>query len=175
MTEIASELRVGQVLTGSVRWATGADGKKQFRVTTELVDGKTGKVTWTDTFDGDVTDPFAVQGQIATRVATALGTVLAKADAQNLAGRPTQNAEAYDLYLKGRSLTGGSASTSRAVAALMERAVVLDSNFVGAWGNLALSLTGLYGSGTRDPVTAKRAKEALDRARPWHPIRPSLT
>jgi serine/threonine-protein kinase len=161
--DIAKELRVEQVLMGKVRWATTAGGVKQFKVTTELVDGTTGKVTWSDAFDGDLSDPFAVQGQIATRVAGALGTVLAPNEAQNLAGRPTDNAEAYDLFLKGRNIVITGAAAARERAALMERAVALDSNFFGAWGWLTQSLISLHEGGTRDPVVARRAKEALDR------------
>jgi len=161
--EIAGELRVEQLLMGKVRWATDANGVKQFKVTTELVDGSTGKVTWSDAFDGDLSDPFAVQGQIAMRVAGALGTVLAPDDAQNLAGRPTDNAEAYDLFLKGRNVQLTGAAAARERAAFMERAVALDSNFVAAWGYLATALVGLHEAGTRDPVVARRAKEALDR------------
>jgi serine/threonine-protein kinase len=162
-TDIAKELRVEQVLMGKVRWATNANGVKQFKVTTELVDGTTGKVTWSDSFDGDLSDPFAVQGQIATRVAGALGTVLAPNEAQDLAGRPTTSAEAYDLFLKGRNIQITGAGAARERAALMERAVALDSNFFAAWGWLTQALVSLHEGGTRDPVVARRAKEALDR------------
>ncbi len=163
-TDIAKELRVEQVLMGKVRWATNASGAKQFKVTTELVDGTTGKVTWSDSFDGDLADPFAVQGQIATRVAGALGAVLADSQTQNLAGRPTQNAEAYDLFLKGKAITGNGAAPAREQAGYMERAVALDSNFAAAWGYLAGALTSSWVGGTRDPAVARRAKEALDKA-----------
>jgi TolB-like protein/tRNA A-37 threonylcarbamoyl transferase component Bud32 len=161
--DIAKELRVDQVLMGSVRWATGANGTRQFKVTTELVDGATGQVTWRETFDGDVSDPFAVQGQIATRVAGALGAALGGSDQTDLAGRPTDNAEAYDLFLKGRAIIQNSAGAARDKATLMERAVALDSNFFQAWGHLAVALANQYGSGTRDPVVARRAREAMDR------------
>jgi serine/threonine-protein kinase len=161
--DIAKELRVDQVLMGSVRWATGADGTRQFKVTTELVDGATGQVTWRETFDGDVSDPFEVQGQIATRVASALGTALGGSDQTDLAGRPTDNAEAYDLFLKGRAIIQNSAGASRDKASLMERAVALDSNFFQAWGHLAVALANQYGSGTRDPVVARRAREAMEK------------
>src|SRR5690606_11507512 len=103
-TDIARELRVDQVLQGSVRWATTSEGVRQIRVTTELVDGETGQVSFRETFDGDVSDPFAVQGRIATRVATALGAALGQSETQDLADRPTENVEAYDLYLKGRAI-----------------------------------------------------------------------
>src|SRR5690606_1085966 len=114
-------------------------------------------------FDGDVRDPFVVQGQIATRVARALGAALGTTERENLAGRPTDNVEAYDLYLQGRAVSLASAGTARERATLMERAVALDSNFVQAWGHLSAALSNLYASGTRDPVVARRAHEAMER------------
>ncbi|MEO5798478.1 MAG: serine/threonine-protein kinase, partial [Gemmatimonadales bacterium] len=161
--EIAGELHVDQVLMGKVRWGQGAGGKRQVRVVTELIDGKTGAVTWRDTFDADTTDAFSLQGRIATGVAVALGTVLQKNEAKSLAGRPTQNAEAYDFYLKANAVRSNSASDMRASANNLEQAVALDSNFARAWGGLASTLSILFYNGTRDPVVGRRAKEALDR------------
>jgi serine/threonine protein kinase/tetratricopeptide (TPR) repeat protein len=164
VTDIARELRVDQVLSGTVRWATGADGVRRFRVNVELVDGSNGEVTWRDSFDGDLSDPFAVQGQIATRVAGALGTVLAAKQVQDLAGRPTTSAEAYDEYLKGKAIRKSSANTSRLAATNFERAVALDSMFAQAWAELAISTTMAFANGTRDPSLARRARFALDKA-----------
>ncbi|MEP6591399.1 MAG: protein kinase [Gemmatimonadota bacterium] len=164
-TEIASELHVDRVLMGKVRWVTGANGVRQVKVTTELVDGSSGDVTWRESFDGDLTDPLAIQGRIATRVAGALGAVLNQAQTGSLAGRPTTNAEAYNAYLQGRAGSGvSSAAQMRSAAEFYERAVALDSNFAAAWSRLAVALSVLYNAGTRDPLTARRAKEALDHA-----------
>ncbi|MES2305204.1 MAG: protein kinase [Gemmatimonadota bacterium] len=161
--EIADELHVDQVLMGKVSWGQGADGKRQMRVITEMVDGKTGNVSWRDKFDADSAGAFSIQGRIATSVAVALGTVLGKNDATNLAGRPTQNAEAYDLFLKANAVRSNSATEMRVSANYLEQAVALDSNFARAWGGLAGSLSVLFFNGTRDPAVARRAKEALGR------------
>jgi serine/threonine-protein kinase len=162
--EIAKELRVDEVLTGKVSWGQGADGKRQVRVVTELVNGSTGAVTWRDTFDADSAAAFDIQGRIATSVATALGAVVHQDDAKALAGKPTQNAEAYDFYLKGRAVSSPSASDARAGANDFEQAVALDSNFAAAWVDLSNSLSTLYGNGARDAAVGRRAKEALDHA-----------
>jgi serine/threonine-protein kinase len=162
-TEIAKELRVDQVLMGKVRWAAGADGQRQVRVSTELVDGSTGKVTWRDTFDADLTNAFEIQGRIATRVAGALGLALRADQTKDLAARPTQNNEAYDIFLRAQAIKGGTPGAAKARAALYEQAVALDSNFVWAWGSLAFNLTTAYANGTRDPVVGRRAKEAMDK------------
>ncbi|MEO8478025.1 MAG: protein kinase [Gemmatimonadota bacterium] len=162
-TEIAGELRVDQVLMGKVRWATGANGVRQVRVTTELVNGETGKVTWRDSFDADMTDAFEIQGRIATRVAGALGLALRADQTKDLAARPTQNDEAYDIFLRAQAIKGGTPGAAKARAALYEQAVALDSNFVWAWGSLAFNLTIAYANGTRDPVIGRRAKEAMEK------------
>ncbi|HPF63125.1 MAG TPA: protein kinase [Gemmatimonadales bacterium] len=162
-TEIARELRVDQVLMGKVRWAAGADGQRQVRVSTELVDGATGKVTWRDTFDADLTNAFEIQGRIATRVAGALGVALRADQAKDLAARPTENNEAYDIFLRAQAIKGGTPGAAKARAALYEQAVALDSNFVWAWGSLAFNLSQAYANGTRDPVLGRRAKEAMDK------------
>jgi serine/threonine protein kinase len=162
LTDVARELHVDQLLTGKVSWGQGADGKQQVRVVTELVNGKTGDVTWRDTFSADTSDAFAIQGRIATSVATALGTKVQQDQAKELAGRPTKNNEAYDFYLKGQAVKSNSASDARAAANYYEQAVALDSNFARAWGALSVSLSTLYFNGTRDPVVGRRSKEALD-------------
>ncbi|MDX2207807.1 MAG: protein kinase [Gemmatimonadales bacterium] len=161
--EIARELRVDQVLTGKVQWAGGAAGGRRVRVSAEMVDGKTGQITWTETFDADLTDVFAMQSQLATRVAGALGTAISRTDALASGPPPTENAAAYDLYLRAqaapRTMNG-----ARTAVDFLEQAVVLDSTFADAWVLLSTRLSRLYDAGTRDPVTGRRAKEALDRA-----------
>ncbi len=162
--EIAGELKVDQVLMGRVRWATAANGGRRVQVVAELVDGRSGSTTWQDTFDADVTDVFAIQSQLATKVAGALGAVL-KQDAQDdLASRPTDNAEAYDLFLKGKAITNNSANMQRQAAGFFAQAVALDSTFAEAWALLGVSLSLVYSNGTREQAVGERAKEAVDRA-----------
>ncbi len=159
--EIAEALRVDQLLMGKVRWADDPAGGRQVKVTTELVDGKTGAVTWRDTFEAPMTDAFSIEGQIATRVAVALGAVLGKAESDAMATTLTKSPEAYDLYLKGNAASGPSATSARIASGYFEQAVALDSNFAFAWGRLTGSLGTLYANGTRDPAVGRRAKEAM--------------
>jgi serine/threonine-protein kinase len=162
--QIAKELRVDQVLTGKVQWAGGTEGGRRVRVSAEMVDGKTGQITWTETFDADLTDVFAMQSQLATRVAGALGAVLGQDVTADLASRPTQNAVAYDLYLKGRGITNNAAGPMRQAAGYYAQAVALDSNFAEAWARLGGALTMAHTNGTREPELGRQAKEAVDRA-----------
>jgi eukaryotic-like serine/threonine-protein kinase len=162
--EIARELGADYLLVGKVRWAGPAGGTRRVQVVPELVDGRTGATTWSQSFDTDVTDVFEVQSQIATRVASALGGQLGSQEERQLAERPTTNVAAYDLYLKGKALTSVDAGTKRLSASYFEQAVALDSTFVDAWAELSRALTTVYSNGSRDPVVAARAKEAMERA-----------
>jgi len=162
--EIAKELGADYLLIGKVRWAGAAGGTRKVQVVPELVDGKTGATTWQQSFDTDVTDVFEVQAQIASRVAGALGAQLGSQEQRELAERPTKNAAAYDLYLKGKALTSSDAGTQRTAAGYFEQAVALDSTFVEAWAQLSLALSRVFFNGSRDPVAAARAKVAMDRA-----------
>ncbi len=162
--EIARELRVDQVLMGRVRWAGAAGGPRQVQVIAELVDGQTGATTWQETFDADVTDIFAMQGRIATRVAAALGAALGQADEAEMSARPTDNPVAYELYLKARAITNNSAQSQRNAADYLEQAVALDSTFAEAWAELGSAWSSVYVNGTREPVVRRRAGEAIERA-----------
>ncbi|MDX2263201.1 MAG: protein kinase [Gemmatimonadales bacterium] len=162
--EIAKELRVDQVLTGKVQWAGGGEGARKVRVSAELVDGQSGAITWRETFDADLTDVFAMQSQLATRVAGALGAVLGQAATADLATRPTSNAQAYELYLKGQAIKNPGAGSMRQAAGYFAQAVALDSTFVEAWARLGATLSLVYANGNRDPDVRRQAKDAIDRA-----------
>jgi serine/threonine-protein kinase len=171
--EIARELGADYLLVGKVRWAGPAGGVRRVQVAPELVDGKTGATTWQQSFDTGVTDIFAVQAQIASQVAGALGAQLGSREQEQLAERPTKNAAAYDLYLKGKALTSLDAVTMRLSASYFEQAVALDSTFVDAWGALSTALSGVYFNGSRDPVAGARSKEAMERALALNPNVPT--
>ena len=162
--EIARELGVGYLLVGRVRWSGAAGGTRRVQVVPELVSGVTGTTAWQQTFDADASDAFQVQSRIAAEVAAALGTRLGAREQRELARRPTANAAAYDLYLKGRALTSVDAGTQRQAAALFEQAVALDSNFTDAWGALTRALARVYSNGSRDPAVGARARETMERA-----------
>jgi len=162
--QIANELGATYLLIGKVRWAAGANGGRRIQVIPELVDGRTGAVTWQQPFDADVADVFAVQSSIATEVATALGVVLGADERQLLAASPTHDTAAYELYLKGRSIHSNSVGDVRRAAGFFEQAVALDSTFTDAWTSLTSALTLEYANGTRDPAVGERAYRAAQRA-----------
>lgn len=139
--QIADELGVRYLLTGTVRWAKSPDGASRVQVSPELVDvgGGTARSRWQQPFDAPLTDVFQVQGDIAGKVASALDVALGASDRQQLAERPTQNLAAYDAYLKGQAVVGTDIPSLQRAIALYEQAVKLDPGFGLAWARLAYS------------------------------------
>ena len=163
--DIAKELGVQYLLVGRVRWAPGADAtSRRVQVVAELENGSTGATTWQQTFDADLTDVFAVQAAIATRVATALGAELGTKETQDLAKRPTRNAAAWDAFLRATAITGNDPAALRQRVANAEQAVALDSSFTEAWAVLSMAEAQLYANASRDPGALARALEAARRA-----------
>ena len=112
---------------------TGAEGTRRVQVVPELIDAAPGDAKWQQGFDTDITDVFEVQSQIATRVAGALGVALGGNEQRNCTKRPTENVEAYQLYLKGRAVAERRPASLRARGVVLEQAVALDSTFGDAW------------------------------------------
>ena len=94
--EIAKTLGVRYVLEGSVR-RSGAD----IRINAQLIDGSTGGHVWAERYDGDMKNIFGLQDKVTRSVVAALSVELTKDDRERVAHRGTENAEAYDVFLKG--------------------------------------------------------------------------
>jgi tetratricopeptide (TPR) repeat protein len=149
------------------------------RVIPELVDARPGQAArsrWGEQFDASMTDVFQVQGDIATKVADALGLALADSTKRELTAKPTENLAAYDEYLKGEAASQAMsltdlASVRRAIG-FYERAVALDSLFATAWARLSHARSRLYGNGVPDPALGEQARLAAERARRLKPNEP---
>src|SRR5690606_23653900 len=137
---------------------------RRLQVVSELVNGATGATQWQQSFESPLTDVFAVQGQIAARVAGALGAQLGAAESRNLVRRPTANPAAWDAYLKGVANTSLDAGALRVSTAHLENAVALDSTLIEAWVALSRATGRLYANGGRDIRLAARSREAIERA-----------
>ncbi|MBW3661040.1 MAG: tetratricopeptide repeat protein [Gemmatimonadetes bacterium] len=133
LREIARELGVDAIVEGSVRRAGD-----RVRVTAKLVDGRTDTQLWAETYDRDLADVFAVQSDIAGRVAGSLQATLEPGDRERLTRSPTDDLRAYDFYLKARQDYGEytAAANERAIT-LFRRAIELDPGFAEAWAGLA--------------------------------------
>lgn len=126
---IGQQLNVANILEGSVRKAGN-----RVRITAQLIKVSDGYHLWSESYDRELDDIFAIQEDIAHAVTDALSITLGVG---NL-GVSTRNIGAYDAYLAGRSLVnqGGRENTSRAIEQL-EQAVALDPEFADAWELLA--------------------------------------
>jgi eukaryotic-like serine/threonine-protein kinase len=95
--EIARELGVSTILEGTVRRSG-----HQVRVAAQLIDARRDQQLWSEQYDRELTDIFAIQDEIADHIATALRSTLTPQEKTQLARKPTTNLDAYNLYLKGR-------------------------------------------------------------------------
>jgi TolB-like protein/Flp pilus assembly protein TadD len=99
LRQIASALGVANVLEGTVR----RDGF-HVRVSTELVDARNDNTIWADSYDRDLTNIFSIQSEIAQTVASRLSAQLSPEERKDIEEKPTDNLEAYDLYLQAKQL-----------------------------------------------------------------------
>jgi serine/threonine protein kinase len=99
LRQIASALGVANVLEGTVR----RDGN-HVRVSTELVDARNDNTIWADSYDRDLTDIFTIQSEVAQTIASKLTATLSPEEKKNIEAKPTDNLEAYDLYLQAKEL-----------------------------------------------------------------------
>lgn len=130
--EIADALKVSYVLEGSVRKAGN-----QVRITAQLIEAASDRHLWSDKYDRDLTDIFAIQSEIANAIVAALRDSLEiEAAGEITVPAATANINAYDLYLEARELFITRTDLEKSVA-LFEQAVVQDSGFARAWEGLA--------------------------------------
>jgi TolB-like protein/Flp pilus assembly protein TadD len=130
---IANTLGVANLVEGTVRRIG-----QRVRVTTELIDAQEDKTLWSETYDRDLTDIFAIQNDVAERVALALRGKLTRDEQATLQKTPTQNLAAYDLYLRGWALYQlyRKEDNEKAID-LFKQALALDPKFALAYTGLA--------------------------------------
>jgi serine/threonine protein kinase/tetratricopeptide (TPR) repeat protein len=146
ITQIAQELRVQNILEGSVRKAG-----EQLRVTAQLINAEDGFHLWSDTYDRHLDDIFAVQDEIARAVVDSLQLTLLGDTAEADTSR-SDSAEAYNLYLQGKFFAQRRAVPEDFVRAInyLERAVALDPDYALAWAGLAYALNNQAEQGYAD-------------------------
>jgi TolB-like protein/Tfp pilus assembly protein PilF len=168
---IGAQLGVAFLLDGSVR----RDGEL-VRVSAQLADAKTGFERWSQTYDRDMKDIFAVQSGIAQAVAEALKVQLFGADIAALSRNGTLSPEAYDSYLRGRRLfeDGAGEAGYRAALARFDAAIAADPRYASAYAGRAATLLQLANQFT--PAANLRATydDALVSARRAVELAPDL-
>jgi len=130
---VGRKLDVAAVLEGSVRRSGN-----RLRVSAQLISVKDGYQLWSESYDRDLADVFAVQEDVARSIVAALRVRLAPARDSVLAVRPTGDLQAYDLYLKGRfAWNQRNARALPEAVRYLEQAVARDARFARAWSALA--------------------------------------
>jgi TolB-like protein/tetratricopeptide (TPR) repeat protein/class 3 adenylate cyclase len=157
---IAETLNVNDVLSGSVR----REGER-IRVTAVLDDTETGNVSWTETYDRTMDDVLDIQSDIAQSVANAIVPVMSPESRSQVEARLTENNEAYDLYLRGRSYLRMPAEESTLASAiqLFNGAIDLDPIFAQAYAGLCEAYLGQFEFSQR-PESFESAEPACRRA-----------
>ena len=155
---IGAQLHVGAVLEGSV-----AKAGNQVRITAQLINVEDGYHLWSDSYDRELHDIFAIRSQVAQTVAKALQVTLAVGERQTLGQKPTEDLEAYQLYLKGRHAAATYADPVTAMRYL-QQAIARDPGYALAYNGLAY----YYVSGTDGLLSGSeclpRAREAAAKA-----------
>jgi TolB-like protein len=130
--EIAQELRVSNIMEGSVRYAGD-----RIRVTAQLIDTATDEHLWSETFDMDFADVFEAESQIAMNVANAMQVNFSEEEQAALEKIPTQSSQAYALYLEALSLWSdiefGDTAAGDNAQQLLDQAIALDAGFATAY------------------------------------------
>jgi serine/threonine-protein kinase len=163
--DIGQELRVNAVLTAGFIHAGG-----RFRVTAQLLDVTSGDIIWSDRIDTSTEDIIAVQDEIAQRIVEGLRIELSPAEQDGIAKPSTQNAAAYEQYLRGRDLfarfifrTTAQEDCDAAIEHF-QRAIELDPNFALALDGLGAAYVNRVFKGFGGAEDYERAEAAFNKA-----------
>lgn len=159
--QIGKELGVSAILEGSVR----REGNR-VRVNVQLINAANDEHIWAEDYDRDLTDVFAIQTDLAKKIAHELQAQLSPSEQEQMTRKPTENGEAYLAFVEAHNLQAAlenRAKLNQAVQ-LYERAIQLDPKFVLALANLSILHSWLYHN--FEPTAAERdlAKQYADRA-----------
>ncbi len=162
LPQIAKQLGVAHILEGSVQ-----KSNDQVRVNVQLINALTDAHLWADTYDRKLTDIFAVESEIANTIAETLQAKLTGSEKVAVSARPTENPEAYQLYLKGRFFWNKRTAVDlRKSIEYFNQAIEQDPNYALAYAALAqawLLLPAYDGGAPKDcfPHAETAAKKAL--------------
>jgi TolB-like protein/Tfp pilus assembly protein PilF len=172
LRDIGQELGVANVVEGSVQRSGN-----RVRVNAQLLDTRTGRNLWAQTYDRDLADVFAIESELATTIAEQLQAKLSPAETRAIERAPTTNITAFDLYTRAKeltsrlgSITGNERANDLNAVNLLNQAVAHDPSFFDAYCQLAQIHDGLYVLGydhtSARLAMADAAVEAASRLRP---------
>ena len=165
--QAGQQLGAAYVLEGSIRRAGS-----RVRITAQLVEASTRHSVWAERFDRQLEDVFAIQEEIARSIAQALRITLTPQEEKTIARKPTENTEAYDFYLRGRSYTRR--ENIDYGLQMFEKAIQLDPNFALAHAGIAHLCGLIYELREQNQKWIERGLAACDRATALAPELPEV-
>jgi len=155
--EVGQRLGAGYVLEGSIRRAGN-----RVRVTARLVEIASRLAVWSERYDRQMDDVFTIQEEIARSIAQALRITLSPQEEKVMARKPTENAQAYDFYLRGRNYTRR--ENLDYALQMFEQAIRLDPNFALAHAGIATVCGLVFELRDQSPRWLEKGQKACDRA-----------
>ncbi len=163
LQQISDELNVSTILEGNVRRAGDA-----VRVSVQLIDPRTQRTLWADSYERNLTDLFEIQSDIAGEITSALKVSLTPDERERLDDRPTEIAEAYEYYMRGRdyfSRPGFMEENYKNAEILLKRAIEHDPEFAHAHALLSRTYSYLQWFGyDLSPEVARSSQRHAERA-----------
>src|SRR6266550_381237 len=160
--EIGKALGVGTIVEGSVRRIGN-----RVRVNVQLINADTDEHIWAEDYDRDLTDVFAIQTDLAQKIVSTLRAKLSPSEKARLDRRPTENPDAYLLFIQAEQYANGPnmfSDDSRKAEQLLEQAIKLDPNFAAAFACLSTVESWAYHTFDPTPARRERARVAADQA-----------
>ena len=159
IAEIARVLNVESIMEGSVRYAGS-----RIRVTTQLIDARTGAHLWSETYDREFDDIFAIESDIAMNVANALIVEFSLEEQAAIEAPLTASPEAYELYLQAReAIRTALPGSSQTAHQLLDRAIAIDPMFARAHATKAMLYSAALVNTTQGTGVAPEGREELER------------
>jgi serine/threonine protein kinase/cytochrome c-type biogenesis protein CcmH/NrfG len=165
--QVSQKLGAAYVLEGSIRRAGN-----RVRITAQLVEASTRHSVWAERYDRQLEDVFAIQEEIARSIAQALRITLTPQEEKIIARKPTENPQAYDFYLRGRSYTRR--ENIDYALQMFEQAIQLDPNFALAHAGIAHLCGLIYEVREQNARWIERGLAACDRATALAPDLPEV-
>jgi len=157
---VAKELRVDSVLEGSIRRAGD-----RVRITAQLIDAASDSHLWSETYDREMKDVFAIQDDIAQSITDALQITLSPKERRAIQNVATSDARAYDFYLRGRSymFTMTQRDYEHAIG-MFNQAISIDAKYALAYAGIADAYSHMYRYADASQENAEKAMQASEKA-----------
>src|SRR5438270_877754 len=168
--EIGKTLGVGTLLEGSVRRIGN-----RVRVNVQLINANNDEHIWAEDYDRDLTDVFAIQTDLAQKIASTLQAKLSPNEKARIDRRPTENSDAYLLFIQAHDYANRIDmfhDTSLKAEPLLEQAIKLDPNFAAAFAALSMVESWAYHSFDPVPVRREKARSNAEEALRFQPDLP---